>query len=144
MPNIQVLKVIVVLTVIGLFIFIRIRNYRSLSQRRNELLAGYPKQPIFICNGASKLRGNLIQIYGEAHLSELKPGMQITSTDGTSGKIAEVYADDDTPDTPDDSVSAGVLGTPIVIEIQSGDWGNLRKRLATERLILFKLRQPFI
>lgn len=112
------------------------------SKKYAELRATHQHQPIFICEKSDGVRGNQVQIRGEAPSTALRPGLLISSPDGARGRIVEVYADDDREDVPDSEVPAGVPHTPIVVEITSGDWGTINHQLSTEGAVLFNLREP--
>ncbi len=53
--------------------------------------------------------------------SPLCSGMRILSPWGKYYEILEVYADDNTPDKPDDIVQPGIPDTPVVISNEEWD-----------------------
>jgi len=147
MSNNLLLAVFIVLMsaivlVIVLATLSNIRNKKALKAKietkLNQLRQLYNREQVFLCFYFEVVDNNLFQLWGESLNIPVRSGMKIV-LGGTEHLIKEVYADDETQETPDKEVAAGAKNVTIVVEKGSWDWSNLERKINSELAVPLKL-----
>lgn len=107
--------------------------------KKEQLKGLYKDQPVYLCDDGEDLGDNLIQLYGEPFGVNIRPGMKITGPNGAEHTVKEVYANDKTPDKPDEEIPSGMEDTAIVIDANNWDWRIFKLNLKTDRVIALKV-----
>lgn len=124
---------LIVLLVVAALGFIIMRSYKKKQKAKaalQQLKVTHPQEGLFLCDSAEGVKENMVQLYGEAWQTAIRPGMRLRFPNGATYPVAEVYADDKTPDRPNEEIPAGSINTAIVVTAEHFDWDDFGRRLS--------------